>query len=179
MPRRPVKPQDRQRVVRACDACKSSKKRCDGNKPCNGCKKKGNSDTCHYTPGRRHYPLPEDTSAGSQMSPTRRSRLGSDSNATHAGMMSPTSLWEAQDTTLRSPRSSRNNCGETPADHDSDDQLEEDAQGSSSDTMGQPPVMLSSLSGEKGKHQHLSLAILLASIRVFIGQANIFHTIPR
>ncbi|POS77876.1 hypothetical protein DHEL01_v203741 [Diaporthe helianthi] len=50
MPRPKVKPQDRQRSAKACDACKASKKRCDGNQPYRLCVKKGAQDTCTFTP---------------------------------------------------------------------------------------------------------------------------------
>lgn len=53
MPRPKVKPQDRQRSAKACDACKASKKRCDANQPCRLCLKKGTQDTCTYTPTAR------------------------------------------------------------------------------------------------------------------------------
>ncbi|KAG8170321.1 hypothetical protein KVR01_001066 [Diaporthe batatas] len=53
MPRPKVKPQDRQRSAKACDACKASKKRCDANQPCRLCVKKGTQDTCTFTPTAR------------------------------------------------------------------------------------------------------------------------------
>lgn len=53
MPRPKVKPQDRVRSVRACDACKISKKRCDGALPCILCSRKGLARTCAYTAPRR------------------------------------------------------------------------------------------------------------------------------
>ncbi|KAB8239694.1 uncharacterized protein BDW43DRAFT_258899 [Aspergillus alliaceus] len=53
MPRPRVKPQDRKRSVRACLACKTSKKRCDGTQPCRTCLKKGIADSCTFSPQRR------------------------------------------------------------------------------------------------------------------------------
>ncbi|KAI6354084.1 hypothetical protein MCOR25_008753 [Pyricularia grisea] len=53
MPRPPVRPEDRQRVARACQTCKASKKRCDGVRPCGSCSKKGLGEICRYVPGRR------------------------------------------------------------------------------------------------------------------------------
>lgn len=53
MPRPKVKPQDRQRSIRACDTCKASKKRCDANQPCRLCLKKGTQDSCVYSPTTR------------------------------------------------------------------------------------------------------------------------------
>ncbi|TLS27423.1 hypothetical protein PpBr36_04239 [Pyricularia pennisetigena] len=53
MPRPPVRPEDRQRVARACQTCKASKKRCDGIRPCGSCSRKGLGEICRYVPGRR------------------------------------------------------------------------------------------------------------------------------
>ncbi|RAQ46321.1 hypothetical protein AFGD_000634 [Aspergillus flavus] len=53
MPRPRVKPQDRKRSVRACLACKASKKRCDGARPCRTCQTKGAADSCAFTPQQR------------------------------------------------------------------------------------------------------------------------------
>lgn len=48
MPRAKVKPEERQRVERACQSCKSSKKRCDGQEPCALCAKQNRADACTY-----------------------------------------------------------------------------------------------------------------------------------
>lgn len=48
MPRAKVKPEDRQRVERACQSCKASKKRCDGQEPCALCAKQNKADACTY-----------------------------------------------------------------------------------------------------------------------------------
>lgn len=48
MPRAKVKPEERQRVERACQSCKSSKKRCDGQEPCALCAKQNKADACTY-----------------------------------------------------------------------------------------------------------------------------------
>ncbi|KAE8134306.1 hypothetical protein BDV38DRAFT_255591 [Aspergillus pseudotamarii] len=53
MPRPRVKPQDRKRSVRACLACKASKKRCDGTRPCRTCQMKGTADSCAFTSQQR------------------------------------------------------------------------------------------------------------------------------
>lgn len=58
MPRLRLKPEARQRVAWACNPCKASKKRCDGHQPCRTCDKKGWTDTCCYTVGRRNNPPP-------------------------------------------------------------------------------------------------------------------------
>lgn len=48
MPRAKVKPEERQRVERACQSCKSSKKRCDGQEPCGLCVKQNRAEACTY-----------------------------------------------------------------------------------------------------------------------------------
>jgi hypothetical protein len=52
MPRPKVKPQDRRRASKACDACKASKKRCDARLPCLLCVKKGVGSSCSYSAAR-------------------------------------------------------------------------------------------------------------------------------
>ena len=72
MPRPRVKPQDRKRSVRACRACKASKKRCDSNFPCGNCVRRGIADTCEYSsPKRRTRPteLPPILGPGLLLSP--------------------------------------------------------------------------------------------------------------
>src|SRR5690242_21258028 len=95
MPRRPVKPQDRQRVVRACDQCKSSKKRCDGSQPCKPCLKKGHDGICHYTAGRRHHPLPQPSSTPSHIAPAQDALSVYERSGTNETMISPNS-WDFQ-----------------------------------------------------------------------------------
>ncbi|KIW17522.1 hypothetical protein PV08_04716 [Exophiala spinifera] len=48
MPRPKVRPEDRQRAVKACIPCKSSKKRCDAQQPCSNCVRKRAAETCEY-----------------------------------------------------------------------------------------------------------------------------------
>lgn len=79
MPRPKVQPQDRQRSARACDACKASKKRCDGKQPCRLCLKKGAMVMvpCTYTPTARDRRRQQHTAAqvGSPIpSPARQAR---------------------------------------------------------------------------------------------------------
>ncbi|KAF2031998.1 hypothetical protein EK21DRAFT_19689, partial [Setomelanomma holmii] len=123
MPRRPVNPQYRQRVVRACDRCKSSKKRCDGKQPCKSCEKKGYEGVCHYTAGRRLHPLPRPETLASQEDFDVR-------NAVTPDDIEPEFTADRQQ-------------------HGSQDINNHDTRESSMDTLGQPPVMLSSVSGEK------------------------------
>lgn len=54
MPRPRVKDEDRRRVSRACDNCKRRKEKCDGQSPCNLCKRRGCEPECVYsdTPSR-------------------------------------------------------------------------------------------------------------------------------
>jgi uncharacterized Zn finger protein (UPF0148 family) len=123
MPRQPVKPEDRQRVARACDACKASKKRCDGNQPCSACGRKGQVHSCRYTaPGRRQR------------------------------------TWSSQSTRLISPQSSwdhnnNNSNNSNTSDVSKADPLgrDESEESFENGTETQPPVMLSSMSGEKGE----------------------------
>ncbi|KAJ9617811.1 uncharacterized protein PV06_06239 [Exophiala oligosperma] len=48
MPRPKVRPEDRQRAVKACIPCKASKKRCDAQQPCSNCVRKKAEETCEY-----------------------------------------------------------------------------------------------------------------------------------
>jgi hypothetical protein len=145
MPRRPVNPQDRQRVVRACDQCKSSKKRCDGSQPCKPCERKGYHGICHYTAGRRLHPLPRQSSTSSRL-PTQHPPWASDGSTT---IVSHESFHDSRDVSLGDIDS------DGPAERRqrrSEDTLDHDTRESSMDALGQPPVMLSSTSGEKGQH---------------------------
>ena len=152
MPRRPVKPQDRQRVVRACDQCKSSKKRCDGSQPCSPCQKKGYDGICHYTAGRRHHPLPQPPLALSQPAPAGDAPLAFEGSGTSESVLSPNS-WDFHGSTNLlaggpGPRFVNITQGHTSeaSTHTTD------TRASSIEVMAQPSVMLSSVSGEKGKH---------------------------
>lgn len=49
MPRPKVLPSQRQRAVEACNACRSTKKRCSGNVPCTLCQRRGLQDSCYLT----------------------------------------------------------------------------------------------------------------------------------
>jgi hypothetical protein len=153
MPRRPVKPQDRQRVVRACDPCKTSKKRCNGCQPCSACKDKGCNASCHYTAGRRHHPLPRHSLASAPRPQLGQARLVSDINTTSEVLISPKSLWSNHNP----PATSLGSIGigtsyaDTFGQHRSEDDLDNDSRGSSNEDIGQPPVLLSSVSGEKGQ----------------------------
>ncbi|KAH8812748.1 putative C6 transcription factor, partial [Xylogone sp. PMI_703] len=48
MPRRQVRPEDRQRVYQACLSCKAVKKRCDSQFPCTPCIKRDRASSCTY-----------------------------------------------------------------------------------------------------------------------------------
>jgi hypothetical protein len=55
MPRPKPRPEDRQRITRACSSCKASKIKCDGRCPCETCDKRGRASTCRIAgvDGRR------------------------------------------------------------------------------------------------------------------------------
>jgi hypothetical protein len=150
MPRRPVKPEDRQRVARACDQCKASKKRCNGSEPCDACGKKGNPDTCHYTRGRRSHPLPRRSSISSQNAVLVDSHSRGNRNFTSGSLVSPISSWNGHGHGARSYGSVTS--GEIDVDdHDGPAPgFDDETQTSSSEGMDQPPLMLSSVNGEKG-----------------------------
>ncbi|KAF2451786.1 hypothetical protein P171DRAFT_493328 [Karstenula rhodostoma CBS 690.94] len=102
MPRRPVKPEDRQRVARACDQCKASKKRCNGIQPCDACRKKGDSETCHYTRGRRRHPLPRQSSITPQNVGIVDFNSSGNRSSVGESMVSPVSSWNVQGQSVRS-----------------------------------------------------------------------------
>lgn len=148
MPRRPVKPQDRQRVVRACDQCKSSKKRCDGSQPCSPCRKKGYDGICHYTAGRRHHPLPQTSSTLPQLAPAQDATLAFEGDS--EAVFSPNS-WDLQGPTTLLAGCTGPSFVNTVQGHTPDESTSTiDTRGSSIEIMAQPSVMLSSVSGEKG-----------------------------
>ena len=80
MPRKRVKPEDRQRSVIACVPCKKAKIRCDAGSPCSTCSKRGRDASCvyhdAYNPGERQLslvekspqPAPPDSSRGAESS---------------------------------------------------------------------------------------------------------------
>lgn len=150
MPRRPVKPQDRQRVVRACDQCKASKKRCDGSQPCKPCQKKGYDGDCHYTAGRRHHPLPQPPSTLSQAAPAQDAPLVFEGSGTNEAMISPTS-WDLHGPTSNSADNSGPGFATVLPEHSTEESSHSiDTRGSSIEVMAQPSIMLSSVGGEKG-----------------------------
>ncbi|KAG4432988.1 hypothetical protein IFR05_011532 [Cadophora sp. M221] len=53
MPRPRIRIEDRQRAVKACIPCKSSKKRCDSKTPCSPCIRRSSEQACIYTEGRQ------------------------------------------------------------------------------------------------------------------------------
>lgn len=52
MPRRRIRPEDRQRAIKACIPCKTSKKRCDSRLPCATCVKRDCEFSCVYLQAR-------------------------------------------------------------------------------------------------------------------------------
>ena len=149
MPRRPVKPQDRQRVVRACDQCKASKKRCDGSQPCKPCQKKGYDCECHYTAGRRHHPLPQPPSQPAQIAPAQEPARIFEGSGGNEIMISPDS-WDLGSATMSTDNPAVH-FASSVRDHTPEDSNPTiDTRGSSIEVMAQPSVMLSSGSGDKG-----------------------------
>lgn len=164
MPRPKVKPQDRQRSVRACDACKASKKRCDANQPCRLCLKKGTQDTCTYTPtarDKRSRHLVQQSDTASTAAGSHPKNVPSD-----AVDNSPTDFRSIL--TGSSQRSkhhfdervfSEQQEDDAPhADEDVDSETEENPESRNSvERSTQKPVMLSSSSGDKGTASSLQL----------------------
>lgn len=141
MPRPKVKPQDRQRSARACDACKASKKRCDANQPCRLCLKKGTQDSCTFTP------TPRD----------RRCRRTRSASQTASFTTGPSNL--STDRRSSQPQTEsdvRPNAPLVPQVYGSDDQIDsesddiEDAR-DGIETRAQRSVMLDNLNGDRGK----------------------------
>lgn len=140
MPRPKVKPQDRQRSARACDACKASKKRCDANQPCRLCLKKGAQDSCTYTP------TPRDKRSRQSRSESRASSFTavSGSLSTGLGSSQPQTQPGRRPSAPVGPRaytSDEDVDSETDDIEDAKDSVEKRAQRS---------VMLDSSNGDKG-----------------------------
>lgn len=149
MPRAPVKPQDRQRIARACDSCKASKKRCNGRQPCVACEKKGQHDVCHYTPGQRRNPRPRHNSVSSRhrsYSVSHGSMTGDTDGPTSSNL--PLNI---TDCNIVSPGSMGSNYTDSLDRHGSESVIDNITRDSSSEALCQPPVMLTSVSGDKGK----------------------------
>ena len=149
MPRAPVKPQDRKRVPRACDPCKASKKRCNGLQPCVACEKKGNHDVCSYTLDRRHKSRPQHNTTSSRLRPSSSSHsktTDDNDNPNSSGLR-----WNVSDGDIMSPGSMDTNHIDAFDQHDSESDNDNSINDSSSEILCQPPVMLASVSGEKGK----------------------------
>lgn len=181
MPRPKVKPQDRQRSVRACDACKASKKRCDANQPCRLCLKKGAQDTCTYTPTARD----KRSRPSVQQSDTASTAAGSHPKTISSVAVenSPTDFRSILTGSTQLPRhhfhervfSEQQDDDAPDADEDVGSETEENPESRNSvERSTQKPVMLSSSSGDKGmassllpvlcfgeRHLHCSCAMCL------------------
>ncbi|TLD24118.1 hypothetical protein PspLS_06386 [Pyricularia sp. CBS 133598] len=152
MPRPPVRPEDRQRVARACQTCKASKKRCDGVQPCGSCSKKGLGDICRYVPGRRGSSHKSRRSAASRNSNRASVEDVCDNEDVSDVASSPSAVWGSYcesnnpEATRVVPNPRVRGVVEEEG-IDVDDVLD-----SSNDTRSssqQPAVMLSSSSGER------------------------------
>lgn len=165
MPRPKVKPQDRQRSVRACDACKASKKRCDANQPCRLCLKKGTQDACTYTPtarDKRSRPSPQQLNAATATSshPESISVAIESSPADFRSILTGSTQRSRHPLVDRGFLHSQNDDAQD-ADDDADSGTEENPDSRNSvETSTQKPVMLSSSSGDKGTG-HFLLRLLL------------------
>lgn len=156
MPRPKVKPQDRQRSARACDACKASKKRCDANQPCRLCLKKGTQDTCTFTPTARDR--------SSRHSEFRSSKANSIAVATDDSLADFGSVPSIPSQRPRAQFGDRPLAAEDAEvddvvdDADSDTDYVPDSRNSVERTNEQQPLMLCSSSGDKGIKQSLYLS---------------------
>lgn len=149
MPRPKVKPQDRQRSARACDACKASKKRCDANEPCLLCIRKGTQDSCTFTPSPRDRRSLRSSSRATSLTAARPAPT----------RVVPTNVSSAvtRSTQRPEPQFSNRPVVPRPAQLDSgDEDLETDTEGTgdyrdSTGKVPQRPVMLDSSTGDKGR----------------------------
>lgn len=140
MPRPKVKPQDRQRSARACDACKASKKRCDANQPCRLCIKKGTHDTCTFTP------TPRDRRS-------RQARAASHATSFTTAVGNASTDASSIETQTQSGTGSNVPLGPQVGTSDDENDSETDDLEDSRDSIGkraQRPVMLDNSNGDKG-----------------------------
>lgn len=148
MPRPKVKPQDRQRSVRACDACKASKKRCDANQPCRLCLKKGTQDACTYTPTSRDRRSRHSQSAPSQASSIAVAPAKSQADSRPI----PSGPFQRQEAPFGTEPSALHDTHIELVDEDAESETDylPDSRASLDRTAEQRPVMLYSSSGDKG-----------------------------
>lgn len=154
MPRRPVNPRDRQRVIQACDLCRISKKRCDGRLPCNVCIKKNNDASCHYKAGRRECPTSRNNT-NDVLTPNPQVALKNRSNI--GGILSPNSSWGVREPSSEPLENAGNFSCSAAGQQLSSSGLDDDTRSSGDEQTEQPPVMLSSTSGEKGQFYSFTL----------------------
>lgn len=148
MPRPKVKPQDRQRSAKACDACKASKKRCDANQPCRLCLKKGTQDTCTYTPTARDRNNRRSESKSSQANSIA---VATDVSPVDFGSELPIpSQRPSARLGDRSPSSQDVEIDDAVDDADSETDYLPDSRNSVERTDQQQSLMLQSSSGDKG-----------------------------
>lgn len=169
MPRPKVKPQDRQRSVRACDACKASKKRCDANQPCRLCLKKGTQDTCTYTPTAR-----DRRSRHSQSAPSQASSIAVAVAAGESSQAGPRPILSGPFQRPEAPFGTQSPALHDPhvelVDEDAESETDyvPDSRDSVDRTTEQRPVMLYSSSGDKGMHSppppHLIIPVFLNQV---------------
>lgn len=161
MPRPKVKPQDRQRSVRACDACKASKKRCDANQPCRLCLKKGTQNTCTYTPtarDKRSRPPRQQSATATTVTSShpKRASVATENSPTDFRSILTGSTQRSRDHFGDGVFSQQQDEVVQDAEEDADSESEENPESRNSvERSTQKPVMLSSSSGDKGMASYL------------------------
>jgi len=109
MPRPKVRPEDRQRVSRACLACKASKIRCDSQQPCAACVRRDHGSSCVYSGTdhrRRHQRV-------SQHSTSRPRETSPESNLSSVQVRTPLIDVPVQNTFTRPATPDPSNDGDT------------------------------------------------------------------
>lgn len=157
MPRPKVKPQDRQRSAKACDACKASKKRCDANQPCRLCVKKGTQDTCTFTPTARDRR--SSRRSASNLSQANAISVTTDVSTAEFGsvLAGPSQRTIAQSSNRSLASQDAEGDEEVDEEVDSETDYVPDSRDFVERTNQQRPLMLSSSSGDKGINQPLDL----------------------
>jgi hypothetical protein len=85
MPRPKIRPEDRQRAVKACIPCKTSKKRCDSKLPCASCVRRNCELACLYHEVRQFTSIERSQ---------RNSRSSIDQSPGHSNEFTPYSIQE-------------------------------------------------------------------------------------
>lgn len=86
MPRPKIRPENRIRALRACDACKTSKTRCDAKMPCASCTRKNRADRCTYHATSRGKPARQKASLPVLLSPITDRNVSGDASIAGTGL---------------------------------------------------------------------------------------------